>query len=47
MDLGVFAGLETDRLIWQEDGPALATVLFCWEVMGWVPFFRPWHGGDF
>lgn len=44
MDLGVFAGLETDRLIWHEDGPARAAVRFSWEVMGWAPFFGPWRG---
>lgn len=44
MGLGASAGLETDRLIWREEGPALAPVLLCWKVMGWVPFFfKPWH----
>ena len=35
MDLCVFADLETDRLIWHEDSPALAAVLFCWRVVDW------------
>lgn len=34
MDLCVFAGLETDGLLWHEDGPALAAVLICWRVVG-------------
>ena len=33
MDLCVFADLETDRLIWHEDSPALVAVLFCWRVI--------------
>lgn len=45
LDLGVFAGLETDTPPWHEDGLALAAVLFCRKGMGWVPFSKPWHVG--
>ena len=47
MDLCVFADLETDRLIWHEDSPALAAVLFCWRVRDWGRL--PWwlNGQEF
>lgn len=45
MDLCVCADLEIGRLLWHEDGPALAAAVFCGRVKGWVPSFKSWHVG--